>query len=236
MKLQPHQYSSINPLRWSDEEIEKRTNWTCPDHRHIGLKAGHSNCYNKAHGIKERKGCVDIEASNLKADFGVILSWCIKTVGTDEVWYDCMTPKDVTSDLKDSRITESLIDTIWKYDRLIGHYSCRFDIPFIRTRAIHWGMPFPTHGMIWHTDTWLMARSKLCISSNRQGNVAQAVQDIDIKTRIRPDIWLDVQFGSNKVKKKALDYVLDHNVKDVEQLEGNYLGLLPYVTERRTSI
>lgn len=236
VSVERYKFSQVNPLRWSKQEIARRSMWRCPEHRHLGIGTGHQNCYNKHFGIVERVGCIDIEASNLKANFGIMLSWCIKTSGTKEIYYDCLTTKDLQNGIYDRRLTETLIDTMWKYDRLVGHYSCRFDIPFIRTRAIRWNLPFPTIGMIWHSDTWLWARSKLCLNSNRQGNVAAAVQHYDIKTRIHPDKWLAVQFGSKLERKKALEYILDHNEKDVIQLDGNYLALKPFVTERRTSI
>jgi len=234
--IKPYQYSQVNPLRFSKEEYLRRLNWSCPDHRHTGLSTGHIACYNRYWGIEERKGFVDIEASNLDANFGIILSWCIKAVGKNEIYYDCLTSKDLRDGTMDKRIVETLIDHLWRWDRVIGHYSSKFDFPFIRTRALIHNIPFPEYGYIWHTDVWKMARNKLRLSSNRQGSVARAIQGKDIKTSIHPDKWLQVQFGNAQQRKKALDYVLKHNEFDVIQGEKNYLLLLPFIRETKTSL
>lgn len=234
--IERYKFSQINPLRWSKQEIEKRSMWRCPAHRHQGLSSGHQACYNSYFGIKERIGCLDIEASNLRADFGIVLSWCIKTSEEDTIYYDCLTSKDLQQGTLDRRLMETLINTLWKYDRIVGHYSSRFDVPFIRTRAMKWDLEFPTYGMLWHSDVWRWAKYKLCLSSNRQGNVASAVQHFDVKTKMHPEKWLAVQFGSKAERKEALEYVLDHNEKDVRQLDGNYLKLKPFIKERRTSL
>jgi len=126
--------------------------------------------------------------------------------------------------ITDRRIVETLVDHFWKYDRLVTHYGCKFDIPFIRTRALIHNILFPEYGYIWHTDVWRIARNKLRLNSNRQGSVARAIQG------------LQVQFGGARERKEALDYVLQHNEYDVKQGEKNYLLLLPFIRETKTSI
>lgn len=242
-ELESYQYSLINPLRWSKAEIMKRKGWHCKEHRHSGFN--HPACYNKAFGIEERKGAGDIEAGGLDADFDLCLSWAIKTVGKDEYWYDHMTKEDLNSGQYDKRLIETLVDTLWKYDRVITHYGnvARFDVPFIRARylwlkarGLYKGKPFPTFGMLWQTDTYTMSKRCLKISSRRQNSVANVILGEDIKTRIEKDYWMAVKYGTAAERKKALDYIVDHNIKDTEQLEGNYLTLLPYCREVRTSI
>lgn len=235
-ELKPCQYSDINPLRWSPKMIEKRTKWKCQAHRHNGLTTGHQNCYNKTHEIIERKAFIDIETSNLKANFGVILTWCIKAIGDTGLTYDYITHDDIETGTADKRIVQTLVNTIWMYDRLVGQYSTYFDIPWIRTRALHWDIPFPEYGMLWHSDTWRMAKNKLCLHSNRQDSIAQAVQHKSLKTRLNPDTWSKVLFGSKKQRTTLIKEVLKHNEMDVYEGEGNYLKLLPFVREMRTSI
>jgi hypothetical protein len=240
--LEAYQYSKINPLRWSPTEIERRRAWHCSDHRHSGLN--HPRCYDAAHGIEERKGCLDIEAGQLVADFDIVLSWAVKTVG-GETWYDHLTPKDIIGGSYDSRIIATLVDTLWKYDRVIGHYCSanRFDIPFIRSRylwlkarGMYQGSPFPWEGMLWCTDTYSMAKRCLKIASRRQDSVANTVQGEDIKSRIDKDKWMAIKYGSKTQRKDAIEYIVEHNLLDVEQLEGNYIALLPFCKEVRSSI
>jgi len=84
------------------------------------------------------------------------------------------------------------------------------------------------------TDTWAIAKAKLCLSSNRQGVVTETVGKghKNIKTRIDPNMWL----GALQGRKEALEYIVDHNIKDCYQLEDNYLAIRPFVREGRRSL
>jgi len=235
--------SRIIPARWSEAEIEARKAFKCSEHSHNGLQ--HSKCYERANNIQERKGCIDIEAGALNADFDIMLSWSIKTVGKDEMWYDHLTPQDIKEGSYDARLIATCIETMWKYDRLIGHYigPNRFDIPFIRSRylwlkgrGMYVGPAFPEYGEMWITDTYSMSKRLLKITSRRQDSVANTIQGQDIKTRIDKDYWMAIKYGTPKARKEAIKYILDHNQKDVEQLENNYLIMLPFVNETRSSI
>jgi len=195
----------------------------------------HINCYFTEEQVPERVAGFDIEASGLDADFGVMLCWCLKPVG-EKVVFDCMTLEDIDKGVQDRRIVESLVDEMVKYDRVFGHYSTYFDVPFVRTRALVHKLYFPGYGAMSHTDVWMMAKKKLKIHSNRQDSVAQTLSQKSDKTKIHPDIWLKAQFGTKKERKEALKYILDHCKIDVAELEENYLALLPYVHQTKTSI
>jgi len=60
--------------------------------------------------------------------------------------------------------------------------------------------------------------------------------DRGLKTRINPDTWSKVLFGSKKQRITLIKEILKHNEMDVYEGEGNYLKLLPFVKEMRTSI
>lgn len=241
--IKPYKYSKINPLRYSPEIIASRKLFRCR-HRHNGIL--HAACYNEAKNIQEKIGCLDIEAGGLDADFDIILSWAIKTVGKDEILYDHITNQDINDGVYDANITSTLVHHLWDYDRVITHYGNRgrFDIPFIRARYL-WlktrkmldrSIIFPGQGMLWQTDTFTIAKATLKISSRRQNVIANTITGNDIKTKVDRDIWMSIKYGSTKERKKALKYITDHNFRDVEQLEANYLLLRPYCRETRTSI
>jgi len=223
-----------NANKMLKKEILDRFNYRC-EHRHNGW--AHPECYKRDRGPEERIGCLDIESSNLAANFGVMLSYAIKEVGkkviTDQA---VLSIHDINTNTSDSRIVAKCVEQMRQYDRIVGHYSSRFDIPFIRTRALKWNIDFPPFGSIYHTDVWRIARAKLRLHSNRQGCVGEALTGKDIKTRIHPEIWAKVTMGSMAARKKALAYIMDHNLKDVLQLEVNYLKLRQFVREGRQSI
>lgn len=229
-----------NPQRMSKAELleavleyNKRMSFRC-EHGHNGYS--HQNCYKSTPPQKYTIGCFDIEASGLKANFAVMLSWCIKIVGRRKIWSDVLIGDDLSSGKRDFRIVKSCVDCLKKLDRVCTQYGSKFDIPFVRTRALKWGIDFPTYGTLYHTDVWRIAKNKLCLHSNRQDAIAEAILGKNIKTRIHPDIWQKVQFGSPDERRDALRYVLDHNKKDVVQLEANYLKLKPFIRETKTSV
>jgi uncharacterized protein YprB with RNaseH-like and TPR domain len=226
--------SEVIPLRWTEAERMRRLGFKCSKHRHNGIS--HKKCYESERNIKERKGFLDIETTNLKANFGIMLCWYIKDVETGDMYYDYLTHEDVETDTADKRIVSTLIDTMWKFDRIIGHYSTYFDVPFIRTRALQWDLEFPTYGNFYHTDTWKMAKKCLCLHSNRQDSVAQAVQHQSYKTRINPDVWAKVLFGSKQQRTKLIKEVLYHNEMDVIEGAENYKKLLPYYNEVKSQL
>jgi hypothetical protein len=240
--IKPEWYSEIIPSRWGPETVQARREFKC-QHGHSGIT--HPNCYVTENGIQERKGCLDIEASGLKADFGIVLSWCIKTSGQDEYFYDHVTPKDFKEGIMDARIISTLIERLWKYDRLVTHYggNFKFDIPFVRSRYLYLsarrkysGDRFPGYGEMYVSDTYPMAKKLLAISSRRQGSIASTILGKDEKTAIERDKWMAIQFGTSSAAKDAIKYIVDHNIHDCSQLDENYLTLLPFVREVKSSI
>jgi len=123
-------------------------------HGHTYLE--HYECYLKEQeSPTEKIGFLDIETTNLNANFGVILCWSIKPLN-QEVVSDILSPKDFKSADEfyiDKRVVKSLIQEMMKYDRLVTHYGTRFDIPFIRSRALACNVEFPPYGSIIHNDT-----------------------------------------------------------------------------------
>jgi uncharacterized protein YprB with RNaseH-like and TPR domain len=198
-------------------------------HRHNYIR--HFNCFIKDYDIKERVGFLDIETSNLKANFGIVLCWCIAT-DNDKVYQDWLTKKDVLSGTEDKRVVSTCIDTMECFDRVVGHYSTYFDIPFLRTRALIHGLPYPEFGTLLHTDVWRMAKTKLCLHSNRQDVIAESLQGKTVKTRISHPAWRKAMMGDEI----ACAEVVDHCNKDVIDLKKNYEALLPYCRITKSSI
>ncbi len=201
-------------------------------HGHNGIS--HYNCYRRESLKPERIGFLDIETSNLKANFGIVLSYCIKPAGSavKQIIKNVITKKELQDGEMDKRLIRDCVEDIKRFDRIIGHYSSRFDIPFIRTRAIIHGLDFPPYGELLQTDTWRMAKNSLALHSNRQDVLAESLLGRTVKTRIKQKHWIKALQGD----KTALAYVLDHNLKDVMDLEKNYNKLVLYNRKSNTSI
>ena len=198
-------------------------------HRHRYSR--HFSCFLSEFNIQERVGFLDIETSNLKANFGIVLCWCILDENGN-LYEDWLTKKDVVSGVEDKRVVETCIQTMKLFDRIVGHYSTYFDVPFLRTRAMIHGVEFPKHGELYHTDVWRMAKSKLCLHSNRQNVIAESLHGKTVKTRISHPDWRKAMMGN----KESIAEVVDHCTKDVIDLKRNYKSLLPYCRIVRSSI
>lgn len=223
----------VNVFCVTKQELLRIINFRC---RHKHDFRSHPNCYRESKdNLIEKIAVLDIETSNLDANFGIILSWCIKPL-SEKIIENNITFEDIKKGTKDRRLTKILIDELCKYNRIVTHYGTYFDIGFIRTRALKHGFDFPDYGQIWHTDVWKIAKRKLKLNSNRQGTVAEAILGENIKTRIHSESWLDMQFGNIQQQKDAIAYIVDHNRKDVIQLERNYLKLRRFVREGKNSI
>jgi DNA polymerase elongation subunit (family B) len=166
-----------------------------------------------------RVGYLDIEASNLNGDFGMILSWYIKTAGKNEYFSSVITKKEIFDYNFDKRIVEELLETFKKYDVLYTHYGAdgRFDVPFIRTRAFSHGLQdrLPRNMEMFIQDTYPIAKYKLRLHNNRLDSIADAIGVTIKKTPLSPHIWALASVGHPE----SLEYIEIHNKRDVQILE-----------------
>jgi uncharacterized protein YprB with RNaseH-like and TPR domain len=182
----------------------------------------------------ERVGFLDIETSNLVADFGIILSYCIKPLGHGKKIDEArITKKDIREGREDGRVVEKLLRDLTKYDRVVTYYGTRFDIPYVRTRAMVNGVGhlFPSHGVLAHTDLYYVVRSRFKLSSNRLENANRVLLGKTQKTRVDSKYWR----GGVRGDRASLEYILDHNRKDVLDLEKLYLHIKRYMRPMRRS-
>ena len=210
------------------EDILKMSSKCCP-HGHNYLS--HPQCYVKELGKTEKIGILDIEASGLKASFAKVLSYCIKEVD-GPILGRSLTTKESRSKVKDSDLIRELVADMAKFDRIVTYYGAGFDIPFIRTRAVHFNIPFPSFGEISHTDLYFVIRFKFKLHRN---SLQAAAEFFDIPAkghRLDPEIWDSCVSGDQK----ALDYVLTHNKEDVITTEALFKKVAPYTRIKKTSI
>lgn len=174
----------------------------------------HYECYLREVKPPERIGFLDIEASNLAANFGVMFAYCIKPNWKNEIIAGITDPKNFKKSL-DKAVVESCIGDMQKFDRLVTYYGTRYDIPFIRTRALYHGIKFPQYGAILHTDLYYMVRNRLRLNSNRLEVACRSIFGQTQKTHIENDYWVRGLMGD----KEALMYILDHCKNDVLDTE-----------------
>jgi len=192
-------------------ELAEAERWKCP-HGHTGLE--HWNCWLKYGKPHTKVGYLDIEASNLDADFGIMLSYFIKEEGKNKFYGRVVKPKEVVRKL-DYDLVKECIEDLKKFDVVVTYYGTGFDLPFIRARSLYHKLPFLPYGILMHRDIYYIAKSKLKISSRRLANVARVILGKNEKTRVDGKYWLKALQGN----KKSLGYIEDHNKKDCIVLE-----------------
>lgn len=224
----------INSMRLSD--IRWLNNHLCKEHRHDFIS--HYPCYLKEKPedspFQERVGFFDLETSGLKADFSYIFSYAILDDTDSNVHGRVLTPHEIRSSVFDKNLVFEMCRDLKKFNRIVAHYGGdrRFDCPFARTRAIKHGCDFPLYRDICLTDTWLIAKNKLKLRSNRLGVICEFF-GIEAKTHpLTPDIWQTASAGN----KESLEFIWTHNVEDVVSLSKVYHLLERYVAKSKTSI
>lgn len=215
--------------RLTKNELVKLAATRC-SHGHTFLE--HYQCYE---GAKERIGFFDIETSNFDAAFGLVLSYCIKDGDSDTIYSNTISLNDIkkgTAGDEDRRVVASCIKDMSRFTKLIGFYSTKFDIPFIRTRAVNLNIEFPDFGVIKHQDLYYLVKGRFKLNSNRQENACRVLLGKTDKTKIEYRFWR----GGMRGDKKSLEYILDHNKKDVLDLEKLYHKIVRYARPQDKSM
>ena len=216
------------------DEIRRAAAYRCK-HGHTGIE--HYDCYlrDTDQYTAPRVGFLDIETSNLDANFGIILTYAIRDQASGSILCDSINKTDIgmfSPDKSDVRLVKNLVEDIQKFDRLVTYYGKRFDIPFIRTRALIDGVDFPYFGSIKHDDVYFWAKYKLKLNSNRLDVVARTLFGDTEKNHIEYKYWV----GGTRGDEESLEYILDHNVRDVNELERVYDTLVDFARRQDSSI
>lgn len=160
---------------------------------------------------------LDIEATNLKADFGYMLCASWKWEGLKKVHHRSIAeaPTFEEDPTDDAWIIEELRPELEKADVVVFHYGSRFDYPYLQTRALYHRLePLPRVRWI---DTWRIARNQLALSSNRLASLSRLL-GVEEKTPLSGPVWIRAMAGHAP----SIRYVVEHCDQDVIVLEQVY--------------
>jgi len=217
----------INPYKLKKDELLVLMTRRC---RHGHRYIEHPACYIKEQGYEKVIGYFDIETSNLNADFGIMYSYAFKVDGEDTYYCSRVTKDELRNGTLDKRLVKDCIKDMMKFDVIITYYGTRFDIPYLRSRALYYNYDiFPMYGYIKHIDVYSMVKNKLKMHNGRLESACRFL-GIEGKTHLDSRYWVRAMTGDEQ----ALEYILEHNKKDVEITEKLYKRLEPYY--RRTNI
>lgn len=169
---------------------------------------------------------LDIECTDLIADFGTILCIGWKWLGEDEpVHIEALHDfkgwkKDVTDD---KRLVETFYPRMVEADMMVTYFGTGFDKKMLQSKFLEHRLDVPPNTP--HVDLFYTVKGNMLLSRKRLQNVAEFLGCPVEKTPIKAKIWKRAQVGYPD----ATAYVEDHCDKDVLITEWVYLRLRSYV-------
>lgn len=127
----------------------------------------------------------------------------------------------------DSGVVADIIACLEDCDILIAHNGVGYDMSFLRTRALIHGMP-PFHEKKIFDPLKLIGKpgNKMRFHRNSLDSVASVLDTNYQKTTVNPSYWSRA-YGDGDVE--AMDYIVDHCIKDVFVLEEVAIKLRSHV-------
>lgn len=163
---------------------------------------------------------LDLETSGFEADYNIILCAVIKDMtknckGEVTILRADSYPTWDTVRSNDAPICRALYDLMLNYDVIVAHNGVNFDVRFMMTRFLKWGIVWPQPKIV---DPVKLARRYMRLGSNSLKSVCHHFGIVG-KTECQADEWMEAKFDRGKTNKKAMNYVVDHCIADVEILE-----------------
>lgn len=169
-------------------------------------------------------GFFDIEASNLDADFGIILCAAVKEYhGRVKTFVN-----EEINEGSDRKIVGQLLEELNQYDILVTFNGAFFDFAWMNSKAIEYGFG-RLHADIKHIDLFFTCRRHLKIHNKSLDSVCSYL-GIEGKTHLVGKRWRRAMVGI----RADLGYVREHNRQDVIILERLFDRVKSYITTIRT--
>ena len=161
---------------------------------------------------------------------GHILCLAYKWAESDDIFYWRIdkepeygkTPKSYIDDSAGVRI---MCEQLGIADAQVGHYAERFDLRFLKTRCLEWGIPIPPPVKM--IDTWKYSRNNLALTSNRLDTLSTFLKTDQQKYKLPLEAWKLAQHGD----KKILDAMTKYCINDVETVEKVYLKMRSLIND-----
>lgn len=181
------------------------------------------NAYEPDGHMAPRILLIDIESTDLKADFGWMMGFGWQWYGEDKV--HTIGIHQTKPFLKgrvddDSELTRLAYELITQADSVVFHYGDRFDMKFIKTRLLAIGLYLPK---IHTVDTWMVSRSNLLLQRNSMAKIAEFVGGQQ-KGHEGMMVWRKARLGHVPSIRKIMKYC----AQDIRTLHSVFEKLRPY--------
>lgn len=137
----------------------------------------------------------------------------------------CVIKGNIKDPYNDKPLVKDICEVLEEADYVVAHYGDKFDLRFIRARALINGITPPAH--VPSIDTYKLAKKYFHLNANRLDYLGK-VFGCGRKIHTTWDLWERCANGD----KKALNEMADYNRQDVLLLEKVFLKMLPYVESK----
>lgn len=183
---------------------------------------------------------LDIETSNLNADYGFIICAVVKPYEMGEPQVFRIDNYSIWKNQKfnDKYLIRDLTEYLEDYDGIITYNGKRFDIPFIRSRILFWRERHIKR--LFHIDVLDIVRYRLKIHNAKLNSLIEFLnsnEEINVE-KIEEKVALNNTYYMRAITgdKKGLNYLVEHCIKDVIALEQCYDFLKEQINILRRSV
>ena len=171
---------------------------------------------------------LDIETSNLNADFGFVICAVCKEYGINgkggikifkiddyREWLDAR--------YNDKPLVKDLSEHLNKYDGIVTYNGRNFDIPFLRSQLISYELPKIKD--MFHIDVYYLTKYKLKLHNNKLNSLIHFLNTYrDKKKKVEEKTYINSLYYRKAVTgdKSGITELVRHCTKDVIALEQCY--------------
>lgn len=128
---------------------------------------------------------------------------------------------------RDKSVCEALARAIAQADVVVAHNGRRFDLPFLRARALRYGITVPP---VVEIDTLSIARRVFRFNSNRLDYLGRYI-GYGQKAPHSGGLWLTILQGPRRERQRALRQMADYCAQDIKLLRAWFTALRPYLSQ-----
>jgi len=176
-----------------------------------------------------RVAVFDVETSGLNAAFGVLLAAVGKTYSPDErkiFRADEYEPWKRGERANDEPLLRAMLSWMEDIDIIIAHNGLKFDLPFLRTRAVIHGLPPVNFQKI--IDPVQLARQHFRFQGNSLDAISRVIGTHAEKTPLKPETWQKATLNGDPA---AMEEIVTHCIADVDVLEEVCWKMRGYVKQ-----
>lgn len=151
----------------------------------------------------------DIEATNLRGDYGSILCASFRPYGKDVITVSVDQPGD------DKKVVREIKEIMSAYPCWVSYYGKGFDVPMIQTRLLVNG--YKQLEKKHHIDLYYVLKYKLLTARRSQAHLLRLLETQQQKLDVSANAWNQVMHSA-----KAMDLMRERCESDTEGLQALY--------------